>query len=279
MTNLLVFKTKLEEISDDDEDTLNENREERKLFEDFYFILLAQTKSLIQEVALSRLEDNNVSNHSVRTNISVHHNPSKNVRLPKISLPTFSGDSNCWSSFYDKFKSLIHDDNTLATSKKYFYLQSALSGQAAKLIEDLERTNRNYEVVAWNLLKERYEDSKALIKNNLQLILDTTTLVKEIIELKKLLSYVEKNIRALQNLGEPVDKWDTLLLFLLTDKLDKITKTEWETKTSKIKSPTIEMFTESSSKYLKFVYFAMLITLFIIVQNFYNYKCQIGFKA
>lgn len=52
-----------------------------------------------------------------------------------------------------------------------------LSGDAAKLISKHKSTDSNYEV-EWLMLQERYEDTKALIKNYLQNIVDLSKMVK-----------------------------------------------------------------------------------------------------
>nr|CAI5860703.1 unnamed protein product [Callosobruchus analis] len=39
---------------------------------------------------------------------------------------------------------------------------------------------------------------------------------------------VQKNIRSLEILGEPVDTWDTLLIYMITRKLDPASEKEWE---------------------------------------------------
>ncbi|XP_056648734.1 uncharacterized protein LOC130453149 [Diorhabda sublineata] len=88
---------------------------------------------------------------------------SHNLRLPKISLPFLSGEENYWSSFHDRFKSLIYDDSSLSTTEKFFYLQSAVKGEAAKLIGDLESTDSNYEI-AWDMLKDREGDGRFVVK-------------------------------------------------------------------------------------------------------------------
>lgn len=45
---------------------------------------------------------------------------------------------------------------------------------------------------------------------------------------KKMIDQINKNIRALQSLGEPVQHWDTLLIHIITQKLDCKTFREWE---------------------------------------------------
>ncbi|KOB77857.1 putative bel12 ag transposon polyprotein, partial [Operophtera brumata] len=46
--------------------------------------------------------------------------------------------------------------------------------------------------------------------------------------LRNLIDTILKNLRALKLLGEPVDSWDTLIIYIIVTKLDKTTEREWE---------------------------------------------------
>ena len=59
------------------------------------------------------------------------------ARLPKLVLPTFKGDVTKWTSFWDSFKSAIHDNNQLTKIDKFNYLVSLLDGAAARAIKGL----------------------------------------------------------------------------------------------------------------------------------------------
>ncbi|KAH9643007.1 hypothetical protein HF086_013568 [Spodoptera exigua] len=48
------------------------------------------------------------------------------------------------------------------------------------------------------------------------------------VNLKALLDTINKNLRALESLGEPVSHWDTLLIYIITNKFDSKTYREWE---------------------------------------------------
>ncbi|KOB62071.1 Gag-pol polyprotein, partial [Operophtera brumata] len=46
--------------------------------------------------------------------------------------------------------------------------------------------------------------------------------------LRFLVDHVTKNLRALTGLGQPTDKWDVLIIFMLSSKLDSSTLLKWE---------------------------------------------------
>ena len=58
------------------------------------------------------------------------------VKLPKLSLPTFSGDVLQWQSFSDQFKATV-DSSDLPDISKFSYLRSLLEGEAKQAIQCL----------------------------------------------------------------------------------------------------------------------------------------------
>lgn len=62
--------------------------------------------------------------------------------------------------------------------------------------------------------------------------------------LRALSDNFQKHLRVLQQLREPVDKWDTLIIYLVTSKLDPTTKKEWELKVVQEKTSTIRQLIE-----------------------------------
>ena len=65
-----------------------------------------------------------VSNHSAST-----QGCSREASLPKLELPTFSGDVTKWPSFWDQFTAVI-DDSDLPEVSKFVYLLSLLTAEA-----------------------------------------------------------------------------------------------------------------------------------------------------
>ncbi|XP_011313169.1 uncharacterized protein [Fopius arisanus] len=54
--------------------------------------------------------------------------------LPKISLPSFSGDFPEWTPFKDLFISMVVDNNNLSAVEKLHYLLTFLTGEPRKMI-------------------------------------------------------------------------------------------------------------------------------------------------
>jgi len=70
---------------------------------------------------------------------------SRGIKLPKLEVPSFSGHTMNWSSFWEQFEVSVHNSTSLSNSEKLVYLQQALKGGSAKnTIEGLSRTGNNY---------------------------------------------------------------------------------------------------------------------------------------
>lgn len=216
---------------------------ERERFEDAFFS--------VQAIARSRLAQSSVNGSGARSNLQTDNvrqsDPNTNqipVRLPVISLPTFSGSYEQWQQFYDTFKALVDDNANLDYVQKFHYLKSALSGSAAQAIHSLQTTNENYPI-ALELLTKRFQNVRLTIQHHVHELFNAPLVPKESAELLRTLSdNFQKHLRVLQQLKEPTDKWDTLIIYLIASKLDSATKKEWELKVIKEKASTTQQFIE-----------------------------------
>ena len=77
------------------------------------------------------------------------------VKLPNLSLKRFNGDLTKWTTFWDTFKSAVHDNLTLTSIDKFNYLNSLLESAAVEAIAGLTLTSANYEE-AIATLKQRF---------------------------------------------------------------------------------------------------------------------------
>ena len=65
-------------------------------------------------------------------------------RLPKLTIQRFRGEITHWSSFWDSYKSAIHDNASISTIDKFNYLNSLLEDAAARTIQGLTLNKVNY---------------------------------------------------------------------------------------------------------------------------------------
>ncbi|KAL0269074.1 UNVERIFIED_CONTAM: hypothetical protein PYX00_006909 [Menopon gallinae] len=86
-------------------------------------------------------------------------------RLPKISLPIFSGDFLHWENFRVLLRCIVHEAPDLSDAARLQYLKSSLTGEAAQLVSSIPITDGNY-AGAWTALAERYDDPRTLMAHH-----------------------------------------------------------------------------------------------------------------
>lgn len=203
-------QTQIEDISPESE--IERQLQSRENFEREYYNILALAECLT--VSDERSESSAPSNNA--------------IKLPAISIPCFDGSYEHWLEFRDTFLSLVHNCDSITPIQKFHYLKSALKYNAKSVIDSLEFSADNYEV-AWELIINRFDNTKLLVHNHIKSIFSIQTLQKESPgQLRKLIDTILKNIRALKLLNEPVQHWDSLIIYIIVTKLDLTTEREWE---------------------------------------------------
>lgn len=194
-------KTNVEGLS------LEEN--ERTKFEEDYFQIVAIIQGTINnyEQQFFGFGDRVVKRSESKKSVS-----SSPVKLPALKLPNFFGLYEKWLEFRDLYLSLVHDNDQLDEIQKFYYLKSCLSGEAAQKIESIPITSANYSV-AFSILKEAYEYKRIIVETYVGNLFKIQGMTRENgADLRNLYDSFTKNLRSLKNLGQPVDRWDTLLI-------------------------------------------------------------------
>ncbi|XP_041785439.1 uncharacterized protein LOC121600669 [Anopheles merus] len=151
-----------------------------------------------------------------------------NLRLPKIELPTFDGDSTKWLTFRDRFVAMIDSASEIPNIMKLQYLLSSLKGEVGLLFEHTTLTADNYEVT-WAALLKRYDNPRTLIREYYRKIHHLPAVSYDNVDdLALLVDEFTRHVNGLKKLDEPVDTWDTPLANLLLMKLDSSTILAWE---------------------------------------------------
>nr|CAI5835987.1 unnamed protein product [Callosobruchus analis] len=150
------------------------------------------------------------------------------IRLPKIELPKFSGDASSWVEFREIYNSLIHFNENISDIQKFHYLKAALQKDAANAIQCIDFTAANYKN-AYDAVIERYDNVRLLTHNHVHAIFSISPITKETAdEIRRIIDTVSKHLKSLEQLGEQVDTWDTLIIYVIASKLDKFSLREWE---------------------------------------------------
>ena len=150
------------------------------------------------------------------------------TKLPKLTLPSFSGKYTQWVSFWDQFTTLVDSERDMTNVEKLSYLKLALKGDAAQIDSSLLVTDTNYDI-AKRKLEERYNNKRSIVKAHLASIHALPAIKKESsIELRKLLESTNEHVRALEALRLPVNHWDAILVYWLLEKLDAESRKQFE---------------------------------------------------
>nr|XP_012215644.1 PREDICTED: uncharacterized protein LOC105668048 [Linepithema humile] len=223
IANYDACQTEIEQLTEDD--GIDECYTQREEFETKYYEVISKAQKLIYDLK-PKVE---IVDQDLRAQFDHASRDSfQNVKLPQLKLPQFDGSYDKWPKFRDMFCSMIHSDGRIDPIAKFQYLQGLLSGEAAKVLDGLEVSNVNYEA-AWELLSKRYQNKNLMIHKHIGEIIEYPRLTKESHEfLRRLVDAIRSHMRALTALEQPVDKWDSLLIYLISDKLDTSSKKEWE---------------------------------------------------
>ncbi|XP_054746522.1 uncharacterized protein LOC129251187 [Anastrepha obliqua] len=133
------------------------------------------------------------------------------IRLPKMELPTLSGDSTEWIGFFDAFSSLVDSNSALSYGQKLHYLRSCLKGDALKIISGFKICDANY-VEAWGLLTSRYKVIRVIVESHLRALAEIKRATHDNADtIKGVIDAFQQHNRELKALGRLMDFWDNWL--------------------------------------------------------------------
>lgn len=221
------------------------NGQERDSFENLYFELVSVAQEYIDKSTIKPISTPSnipISTSSAITPQNINISAPQQINLPLLNLPHFKGSYSEYTQFHETFDSLINKNVSLDDVQKFHYLISCLEGEALNLVQSLEVSAQNYKV-ALDLLKQRYENKRIIINSHLKSLFDLPSLQRENASaLRHFVDSFNKDLRSLKSLGQDVDSWDTMLVYMLSSKLDFNSKREWESKVISGKLPTLDEF-------------------------------------
>lgn len=232
-------QSEYEELAQSESDVTEEfaqaNLDCRAKIEEQYFRVKAGLLTKVPESAPP-----STSTDSTPTTSASTPSPLSNVKLPTITLPEFDGDFNGWLTFHDTFVSMIHTSSEISCVQKFHYLRAALKGEAANLIQSITITAGNY-AVAWDTLVKRYSNKVLLRKKHIRALLKYPKISHHSVEsLHRIVDEFQRHTKVLEQLGEPVDQFSSILMEILEDKLDDASLEAWEESISSDPQPTYE---------------------------------------
>ena len=130
------------------------------------------------------------------------HKPQDITRLPKLSIPLFSGDILDRQSFWDCFETAVHNNPALSGVQKLNYLRAQLQGGALRVISGLPLTNDSYNDSV-TLLQDRYGQPHKLISAHKKALIDMSGPTNSLDSLQLFYDAIETHTRSLTSLGKP----------------------------------------------------------------------------
>lgn len=138
--------------------------------------------------------------------------------LPKLTISKFDGNPLKWTSFWDIFKSSVHDASYFAKIQKFCYLKSYLIADAAETIEGVPTTEKGYDV-AIELLIKRFGDQAITTDAYSVAIQNLPEPENSVKSLQKFSNKLLTYIRLLEEDGKKRDDLATLLIPNIRNKL------------------------------------------------------------
>ncbi|KAG0433326.1 hypothetical protein HPB47_020023 [Ixodes persulcatus] len=136
----------------------------------------------------------------------------RTVALPKLQIPSFSGNLRDWQGFWDHFRATIHDNVDLPHIEKFKYLQTYLTGPAKQAVEWVRLSDEGYDLAIKALL-ERFGRSSILIDEHIDqlLALSPVNSSNDIARLRHLYDSIQFRTSCLEGLGVPPTQYAIVL--------------------------------------------------------------------
>ena len=139
-------------------------------------------------------------------------------RLPKLVLPSFNGNPLAWQTFWDAFRSAVHDNTSISDVQKFNYLKAQLCDGAERVIAGLPLTNANY-AKSVELLEERFAQPHKIINAHMEALLSLPSPTDHLSSLRLFYDSIETHIRGLEALGKTTETYGDILVPIIQNKL------------------------------------------------------------
>ena len=212
--NLNDIVNNLKEIDEEISNALDVNEIENDVIESLNFmspihILLAEISDKVDNLKL-------LSSHA-----SSVGSIERRCKLPKLELPTFSGNPLEWQEFWDRFQASIHNNDNISDIDRFSYLKKYLAGTAYSTISGLTLSNANYKEAIITLLEDRYGNPQVQITAHMESLLKIKRVrsTDSVTDLRRLYNDVENCVRNLKSLKVETSTYGCLLIPILNERI------------------------------------------------------------
>lgn len=171
--------------------------------------------------------NNNVAETHTSSPLRLNQNAQTIIpfKLQPIKIQPFNGNLT-------EFSSMCHSvlTDNIPEIQRLHYLKEALVDEPRKLLKNLPMIHGSY-AKAWQILKNRYENKRAIINSHLERLFNIEKISMEKPEsLRNMLDTINECTTILKMCDIDVSTWDAILMYLLSQKLDLNTVGHWEEK-------------------------------------------------
>lgn len=198
---------RFEDIQDELEELTEAEMQHRAPIQQTYDAIIGRARKYLHE-SNNDLVSIKANNSSCPSENQPHS--ASSLRLPKLTIPRFSGDISNWRTFHNLFRVSIHESPKLNPVEKFQYLLTSLGGEALDLVKGLAVTEANY-AVAWDLLCKRYNCERRHVFHHFNSLLDLNEL-KHTSQLSSFIAKIREHTQALDALNYPLPQYDSLLV-------------------------------------------------------------------
>jgi len=130
----------------------------------------------------------------------------------------------------------------LSNCQKLTNLKAQVTGEAARLIQSLVISDVNYNI-AWKQLNDRYQNDRQLLFIILKRLTSQNAITApSSTSIRSMVDVSKECLSSLRILSQPVDQWDSIILYLLFHKLDQHSRELYEQGLKNCSIPKLQDF-------------------------------------
>lgn len=144
----------------------------------------------------------------------------KHAKLSRLSLKYFSGEPSRWLTFWDSFRSAVHETPDLHNTDEFNYLKSLPKVSAAATIAGLPLTDGNYNS-AVGLLTNRFGNEQMIISSRMDALLKLPFLgsTADVRKWRQTHDEIEAPVGGLHALKVPMESYGSFLVPVFMTKI------------------------------------------------------------
>lgn len=228
-------------------------------FEEVYFEIAGRIAEKQFEMSAPRNAASNAASNNAPIAAAgqiqpANNQPAHHIQVPRLNVPSFSGNYEEWQSFHDLFVAAVHSNDSLRPAQKLQYLKSLVKGAAETTIKYTPITDANY-ATAWQALQDRFANKRAIVNTHIRKLLTQRNADETSTSIRCLIDTTKDCINALKTQEIDISTWDAMLVYVVAQYVPKNSLNLWEQSLTGTGIPSFEdmlKFLETRFRALEF---------------------------